>query len=181
MEIKYTSKLTQIDISKLHLRYVPHVEPLHLYNDDMSLKASPHVEMLYLIGTYGFDWDRIKESRYGQILEYKHVMGVGGYDRNDILDNLNKAWRTYSSIATRGMRDRRSVIILKKPFWATRFGHKKIKGMEIWKGVWVCAAACFLGMKTVKGRMAEDAYPGSGVKGIFEEMYKGVEGVFDGE
>lgn len=180
MEIKYTTKHVNINLSKLHLRYVPHVEPLKLYNNDMRLKNSPHLEMLHLIGTYGFDWGRIEKSRYGQILQHKHVMGVGGYEREEILRTLNKAWRIHSSIATRGLRQRRNVIVLNKPFWRTRFGHKEdgIKGMEIWTGVWVCVAAYYLGLKTVKGRIAKDAYPGSGIKGSFEEMYKDVEGVF---
>ena len=181
MEIKYISKTISINLEKLHLRYVPQVEPLHLYNNDMSLKNSPHLEMLHLIGMYGFDWDRIENSRYGQILQHKHIMGVGGYEKKDILDNLSKAWRTHSSIATRGLRDGKKVIVLNKPFWKTRFGHKEkgIKGMEIWKGVWICAAAYYLGIKVVKGRIAKDAYPGSKIKGTFEEMYKGIEGIFD--
>jgi len=180
VEIKYASKLTNIDLDKLHLRYVPNVEPLHLYNNDMRLKSSPHIEMLYLIGQYGFDWDRIKNSRYGKILQYKHVLGVGGYDRENILDNLNKAWRTYSSIANRGIRSRKAVVVLQEPFWVTRFGYnkKEIKGMEIWKGVWVCASAYFLGIKTVKGYMAKDVYPGSGIKGVFEKMYSEIEGIW---
>lgn len=183
MEIKYITKTTTIPIEKLHLRYVPHVEPLHLYNNDMRLKNSPHVEMLYLIAIHGFNWDKLKNSRYVQILKHKHIMGINGYGTGEILNTLNNAWRTYISISRRGVRDRKGVIVLKTPFWVTRFGCKKekIKGMEIWKGVWVCAAASFLGITKVKGRMAKDAYPGSKIKGDFEEMYKDVEGVFDEE
>ncbi len=181
MEIKYTSKLTAINLNKLNLRYVPHVEPLHLYNNDMSLKNSPHVEMLHLIGMHGMNWEMIEESRYGKILQHKHVMGIQGYEKGEILDNLNKAWRTYSSIATKGLRGKNKVVVLNKPFWETRFGYKKkgIDGMEIWKGVWLCAASFFLDLKSVKGRIAEDSYPGSKIKGVFEEIYQGVEGVWD--
>ncbi len=181
MEIKYTSKYMNIELKKLHIRYVPQVEPMHLYNNDLSLKNSPHVEMLHILATYGFDWYKIENSRYGQILQHKHVMGVGGYDKEAILETLNKAWRTHSSIAMKGLKERRNVVALDKPFWETRFGYKNehVSGLEIWKGVWVCAAALFLGFKTVKGRIAEDSYPGSGIKGPFEGMYGRIEGVFD--
>ena len=182
MEIKYVSKKTTIGLNRLNLRYVPHVEPLHLYNNDMRLKSSPHLEMLHIIATYGFDWDKIEKSRYVKILQHKHIMGIKGYDKESVLKNLNKAWRTYSSIAKRGLRSRQGVVILNKPFWSTRFGYKSehTKGMEIWTGVWICAAALFHGLKEVKGRIAEDLYPGSGAKGPFEEMYGKVDGVFDG-
>ena len=50
--------------------------------------------------------------------------------------------------------------------------------MEIWRGVWACAAATCLGLETAKVRIAKDRYPGSGDKGIFEEKYGIVEGVW---
>ena len=69
-------------------------------------------------------------------------------------------------------------MILKEPFWRTRFG-LDIKGLEIWNGGGRCAAAYALGMTEIKVAWHEDSLPGSSDKAKFKHKLKNIKGVWD--
>lgn len=184
MEVKIISKLKLIELKKLHIRYIPVATP-PLWNNDMSLKNSPHVELLRLIIKYGWDWKKLSKSRYWKERKRRYICGVKRWTEEYIKEHIKKRWKLYKSLKKRGFKKKRRgdrpIVVLKKPFWTTRFGLKEdwVKGWELWDGAGCCAAAYVLGWKTIPGVFAEDLFPGTGKKGkfkkklrMFEEVWK---------
>jgi len=184
-EIKIISKLTDIPIKKLCIQYVPIVTPLDIWDYDMSIKNSPHVELLNLIYKNGFDWKRIMKTRFVKIRRHRYVMGLDKWTKERIKEHIRQRWGIFESLRKKGYIHKKSkkrpVIILKKPFWQTRFGYSAswLKGYEIWNGGRRCAAAHYLGWKTIPGYYAVDKHPGSNKKGRFGKKLVNVEGVFN--
>jgi len=184
-DIKIITKLVPIKLKKLHVQYVPVVTPLEIWNHDMSLINSPHVELLNLIYNEGFNWDKIMKSRFVKIRQHRAIVGQTQWTEEKILGHVKQRWKIYKSISKRQFVPKLSkikpVIILHKPFWTTRFGFKAdwLGGWEIWDGMRRCSACYLLGMKTIMGYFAKDTRPGSKNKGRFENKLAKIEGVWN--
>jgi hypothetical protein len=180
-DLEITSDLVDIPVRNLNIRYIPVVTPIDMWNHDMSLKNSPHVELLKAIKEVGLDWEALSKTRYW--LERKHRFDIGFKDWNKkkIKTHIKRRWAIYKSLKKSGFRPKlrgeKPVVVLKEPFWKTRFGldEKWHKGPQIWDGGGVCVAAYFLGWDTIKGYYAKDKYPGSKKKGTFEHKLRFVE------
>ncbi len=185
MEYKIISKLVDIPLKELHIQYVPVVTPMSLWNDDMSLANSPHVELLRLIEGYGFNWDMIFKSRFARIRQHRALCGLTQWDKPKIKDHIKQRWGIYKSILKKGFKTKlckdKPVIVLKKPFWNTRFGLKddRIKGLEIWDGGRRSSASYALGHTRILGYYAEDSKPGSNDKGRFKDKLRKIEGIWN--
>ncbi len=145
-------KLRNIPIKKLHAKFVPNETPLDIWNYDMSLKNSPHLELIFLISQYGFDWEKIFKSRFVKIQQHKYIMGFDGYGKDDIERIVKNQWEIYKSISLYGYRKKKwikhPVMVSKKPI------HKQkniLQGMEIQDGTARCAAIMMLGIQTIAG------------------------------
>lgn len=184
-DIKITSKLVEIPLEKLHVQYVPVVTPLEIWKNDMSLVNSPHVELLELIKQHGFDWKRIKRTRFYAVRKHRESVGMKQWTDDKIREHIIQRWKIYNSIFKKGFSTKRSaekpVIVLREPFWTTRFGFAPdwLKGWEIWDGMRRSSACYVLGKKFVLGYFAEDTKPGSKDPGKFGDKLKNVKGVFD--
>jgi hypothetical protein len=110
-------------------------------------------------------------------------MGFKSWTTDKIKCHIKRRWDIYKSLKSKGFKQKLSgdkqVLILKKPFWKTRFGldEKWLDGYEIWDGGGRCMAAYQLGWKTVPALICEDTQPGSKLKGKFEEKLKCVKGM----
>ena len=184
-EIKIISKLVKIPIKKLHIQFIPVVTPMDIWNYDMSLKHSPHVELLRFIYKHGFDWKKIMKSRFARIRQHRYVMGMDKWTNDRIKEHVRKRWDIFESLRKKSFIKKKSkkkpIIVLEVPFWQSRFGYKAkwLKGPELWNGGRRCAAARVLGWETIPGFYAVDRYPGTKRKGRFENKLLNVEGVFE--
>lgn len=184
-DIVFTSKRISIPIADIQCQYIPVLFPLELWNYDLRLKNSPHVELLRIISGYGFDWDKIMKSRYVQERRRRFIMGMERWTDDYIKEHVQRRWKIYKSLGKYGYRKKiekdKPVVVLDKPFWRTRFGLKKkfLKGKECWDGFGRLSAAYLVGLKEYPIVMAKDRYPGSGKKGKFESKLKDVEGLWD--
>jgi len=178
-----TGEYQEFMLSDLHIQYIPVVTPIKLWKNDMSLKNSPHVELMRIFKHCGNDWSRIQHTRYVQERRRRGEIGLN-WDEKRLKIHLSRRHNVLKSIRSKGfkkdMRGEKPVRILEKPIWKTRFNLEEpwLKGYEIWDGGGVCSALYALRYKTVKAIIVEDRYPGTGNKGRYEEKLKNVEGVW---
>ena len=177
-DLEITSGLVDIPVKNLHIRFIPVVTPIELWFDDMSLKNSPHVDLLRVIKKVGFNWELLSMTRYWKERKHRYDIGFKDWDKKKIKTHIKRRWGIYKSLKKSGFRPKlrgdKPVIVLKKPFWKTRFGldYDWLDGCEIHDGGGICAAAYYLGMDTIKGYYAKDKYPGSHKKGVFEHKLR---------
>lgn len=179
-----TGKLVRVQVSRLHIRYIPVLTPLSLWNHDMSLVSSPHVELLRHIDKHGLSWDKLKKTRYAEERRWRRQLGMDRWTDGYIYQHIRKRWKTFKSIRDKGFQPKlygdRPIKLLQEPFWTTRFGLEEpwLKGYEIWDGAGRSMSACFLGKETVQIVWYQDKRPGTGHKGKFESKLKGIEGIW---
>jgi len=178
-DLEISSELVDIPVKKLSIRYIPVVTPIELWNNDMSLKNSPHVELLENIEVCGgFLWELLSATRYWKEREHRYQIGFKDWDKKKIKTHIKRRWGIYRSLKKSGYRHKlrgdKPVIVLKKPFWKTRFGleYDWLKGDELHDGGGMCSAAYYLGYETIPGYYAKDKYPGSKKKGVFEDKLR---------
>lgn len=174
-------KWKEVKLADLSVRYIPVVTPIKLWNHDMSLANSPHVELLNTIKKYGWDWKVLKKTRYWKERCYRFNCGVKRWTDKYTKEHTKKRWAIYKSLKKKGFKKKDSPItVLKQPFWTTRFGLEEewLGGLEIFNGSGRCAAAVVLGWKTIPAMIAEDKYPSTGKKGKFESKLRYYEGVW---
>jgi len=174
-------KWKEVRLADLHIRYIPVVTPIELWNYDMSLVNSPHVELMRLFDKHGLNWDKIKKTRYYKERRHRYLIGTKRWNRNYIYYHIDKRYNLFKSMKKKHRDTKKSPIsVLKHPFWTTRFGleEKWLGGMEIHNGAGRCSALVALGKETVNVRMCKDMYPGTGKKGKFKEKLKNIEGVW---
>lgn len=185
IDIKIVSKIEPIALDKLHIRYIPVLTPIGMWNYDMRLKNSPHVELIQLIMKYGWDWDMIMKTRYVRERQHRYVCGLDKWTDEHIREHVEQRWKTYKSLRKYGYSKKREkgkpVIILKRSFWKSRFEMKEkwLKGLEIWNGSGRCAAAYCMGWNFYPAVLAKDKYPKTHKKGKFENKLRNVEGILD--
>lgn len=188
MEIKLVGKLRKIPLIDLRIQYVNGVTPLELWNYDMRLKYSPHVELMKLFLKHGFDLDKAWNTRYVQERQNRYKIGQKDWTDSWIRKHLKRRYGILKSLKRYGFKTRlrkglsgqpKPVAVLKEPLWTSRFGMKEnwLGGMEIYDGAGACSAAYALGWKTILGFYAIDARK-PGDKGKFEEKLKNVKGVW---
>lgn len=180
--IPIEKKLRKVKLADLHIRYIPVVTPINLWNFDMGLPKSPHVELMRIFARHRFDWSRLSSSRYYKERRLRRKIGMRRWTEEKIFNHIIARYKIWRSIKNNGYdkhRDRVNPIkVLPEPFWKTRFGMKKLNGMEIWNGAGRCAAAYALGYDSLPVLMCEDAHPGTGHKGKFESKLATVKGVW---
>jgi len=182
-DIKATQEVSKAKIADLNYRYIPVVCPIELWNNDMSVINSPHVELMRLLLKYGKDWGKIKNCRYVAERQHRYDIGMTRWTKEYIKHHVfEKRYKILKSIKKHGFKSKfygdRPVKILREPFWRTRFG-LDIKGFEIWDGGGRTAASYALGKTEIKVHWYEDAYPGTGLKGKFKNKLKNIKGVWD--
>ncbi len=174
-------KWKEVRLADLSVRYIPVVTPIDLWNHDMSLKNSPHVELMRLFKKHGLNWGKIEKTRYYKERQHRHIIGTKRWTRNYIYYHIEKRYKLFKGIKKKYKSNKKFPIhVLKKPFWATRFGLKEdwLDGLELWNGAGRTSSLYVLGKKTVKVMMCKDKHPGTGKKGKFEKKLKGIKGVW---
>lgn len=177
-------KLKPILLEKLHIRYIPFVTPIDMWNYDMSLINSPHVELCNIFATNKLDWKEIRKSRYYKERVRRWEIGMKRWTTEKIESHIVDRYKIFRSIKKHGFKKRLvnadPIYVLKEPFWRTRFGLNEnfLGGYEIWNGAGRCAALHVLGVETINVLISKDANPGSCDKGTFASKLKGVKEVW---
>lgn len=176
-----TGKLEKVELKDLHIQFVPVVTPVKLWNHDMSLENSPHVELMRILLEHGLDWKRIEPTRYVKERTRRFAIGLKRWVEKKIMGHIEVRYDILKSIKKKGFKKSRQepIMVLKEPFWKTRFGHEFPQGYEIWTGAGRASAAYVLGYEKLPVMFYEDKYAGSNKKGRFEKKLKGVQGVWD--
>ena len=163
-------KVVDIPLEKLSIRYIPMAKLEQWWDGDplMALPTSPHVEIMRLMLEHGFDWKRLKHSRYADERRYRAKVGMPQWERSSFMKaHLRKRYAILTSLRDTGYRPKlhknRPVAILKEPFWVSRFklNNPRVYGYEIWNGGGRSTAAYALGWKTIPGQFYEDTAPGT--------------------
>ena len=169
-EVKEVSgKLVNVRLADLHYQYIPVVTPAEIWENDMALPTSPHVEMLRML----VDGQPATGTRYWSERQRRRLLGMSQWTDDHIRHHIKVRRGILQSLKKHGFKPDlykdRPVKILMEPFWKTRFGGTPewVKGMEIWDGGGRCAAAFVLGWETIPAVMVRDRAPGSGDKGGF--------------
>jgi len=178
-------KFYDMQLENLHYQFIPVVTPIKLWNYDMSLKNSPHVELMKMLLECGWVWSEIAASRYVTERIRRHDLGLTQWTAGKIKEHIKRRYAILKSLKRSGYRNalsgKKPVAVLSLPFWKTRYGYEKkwLKGREIWDGGGRCAAAMALGWETLPAVMYEDVSPGSKRKGKFSTKIANVKGVWD--
>ncbi len=172
----------EVKLSDLHVRYIPVVTPIDLWNHDMSLVNSPHVELMRIFDEHGMDMERVLRTRYYAERKHRFDIGMKRWTRNYIYYHIEKRYKLFKSIRKKYKTDKKNpILVLKKPLWTTRFGLEEewMGGLEIWNGAGRASSLMALGKETVKVMMCKDKHAGTGNKGKFEHKLINIEGVWD--
>ena len=174
-EVRTVKTRVPVELAKLHNQYIPYVTPFDLWNYDMALATSPHVEMLQYIVKHGFNWEEIFKLRYARERLRRKEIGWGKWGRATTKKRIMIRWRIYQSLKEHGYKQSRCesgpIMILEEPFWNTRFGLKdeRVHGMEIFDGAGRCSAAYVLGWDAILADICVDPLAGTGERGKFGE------------
>lgn len=167
-DVKTVSGIENIPLDELHIRYIPMVQLERWYvgAEPMLLKNSPHVEMLSVYRDEGLNWDKLLSGRYAEERRTRRVkFGQKRWTEDYIKEHIIHRIKVYKSMKERWFPrcEDKPIMILKEPFWQTRFGekHDGIVGPEIWNGGGRCAAAWVLNWRTISAVWAEDMRPGA--------------------
>jgi hypothetical protein len=180
-----SSKLVKVKLADLHYQYLRVVTPENIWNQDMALPTSPHVELMRLLLNDDPDQDEIRATRYFAERQRRYEIGMKQWTDDHIMEHIGRRWGILRSLKKRGYRKELHnafpVRILAQPFWKTRFGGTPdwVDGMEIWDGGGRCAAAYALGWETIPAQMVEDVKPGSGDPGGFKDKLCSVKGIWE--
>lgn len=184
-EVKITSKLMKVPLRELHVQYIPYLTPIRLWGYNMNLVNSPHVELLLTIKQVGLDWEHLKSTRYWKERKRRFKLGNKKWTDKHLKKHITWRYEIYKSLKKKGFKRKlykdKPILILKEPFWTTRFGYKRgwLIGPEIYDGAGRCSAAIVLGWKEIPAMWCEDIDPGSNNKGLFEKKLANIEGVWE--
>ena len=162
-------KVVDIELAKLSIRYIPMAELERWWDGEplMALPTSPHVEIMRLMLEHGFDWKRLKKTRYADERRYRAKIGMPEWGRSSYMKaHFRKRYAVLISLQDFGyhpkMHKNRPVAILKEPFWNSRFklDNPRVYGYEIHNGGGRTSAAYALGWKTIPAVFYEDCHPG---------------------
>lgn len=162
-------KVADIELAKLSIRYIPMAQLEQWWDGDplMALETSPHVELMRMMLEHGFDWKRLKRTRYADERRFRAKIGMPQWESSSYMKaHFKRRYEILMSLKNKGYKPKlhknRPVAILKEPFWVSRFklDNPKVYGYEIWNGGGRSSAACALGWKTIPAIFYEDCYPG---------------------
>ena len=180
-----TGKTQIVKLADLHIRYIPVVTPIDIWNNDMSLPNSPHVELFKIMLMYGFRWSELMHTRYVKERRRRFKIGMRRWTDEHVMEHLHVRYSILKSLQKHGYSSKKHgdkpVVVLKQPFWKTRFGLDKpfLGGMEIWDGGGRSTAMYALGKKEIPCVFYEDKAPGSNDRGKFGKKLKDIKGVWD--
>ena len=167
-DVRVISKTENVSLENLHVRYIPmaRLERWYVGIEPMLLKNSPHVEMLTLYRYEGLNWDKLMKGRYAEERRARRKdFGQKKWSEDFIKEHIKHRIKVYKSMAKAWSpsKDDKPIMILKEPFWNTRFGQSfdGIVGPEIWNGAGRCAAAWVLNQRTIPAVWVEDCRPGA--------------------
>jgi len=133
----------------------------------MLFSKAHHVKLLKTIIKYGMNKKVLKKTKYWQERRHRYNIGMTRWTDSAVWEHIKRRWATYCSLKKHGYNknkgDRKPILILKEPFWHTRFNWDSgfLHGPEIWDGAGRVSSAIVLGWKTISGRFCEDAKPGT--------------------
>ena len=167
-DVRIISGVEDVALDTLHIRYIPMAKLERFYTglELMLLKNSPHVEMLMLYKEEGLNWDKLMNGRYAEERRSRRIdFGYKKWTEAFIRDHIKHRIKVYKSMEKMWSpnKDDKPIMILKEPFWKTRFGQSfdGIVGPEIWNGAGRCAAAWVLNQRTIPAMFVEDCRPGA--------------------
>jgi hypothetical protein len=179
----------KVPLKDLHYQYIHNYTPIKLWNYDMSLPNSPHVELLRLIKEDGFNWKRIWQTRYVEERIGRRKLGMKQWTDEHIKKHIRNRWATYKSLKKYGYKKKLHrtkkgrnypIRVLLEPFWKTRFGIGRpwLCGFELWDGGGRSCAAHVLGWDSIPAEICEDTKPGTNDKGHFKDKLRKVKGIW---
>jgi hypothetical protein len=181
--------LIDVPLESLRVQYVHGVTPIELWNYDMALATSPHVELLKKIAKYGLNWNVIMKTRYWAERAHRRNIGMAQWTGKHIREHILVRWKTYLSLRDNGFTPEmytgktksHPIKVMSTPMWESRFGYKAhfLRGPEIFDGAGRCSAACALGWKKIPVVWVEDARAGTKNPGGYKEKLESVKGVWD--
>ena len=129
-DYKIISPLTDIELDKLHVRFIPMSKLENWYEAKdgyrmMSLVNSPHVELMKIFKDHGLDWKLIKKTRYWDERLYR-VLTQSKWTKEKLKFHIKKRWKTFKSIRKYGFDQNKakdksgrdtSILVTKEPFW----------------------------------------------------------------
>ena len=174
-EVKKIGKVEKLPIMQLHVQYIPGLTVY--WSPAMGIVESPHVDLMKVLNTYGLDKKRIMETAYFAERQRRRKLGMARWTDKYILDHhIPKRYAILKSIKKRGYDKSQPILVLRKPFWGTRFGYKNknIYGFEIWTGAGRASAMWALGETKIPVQWVVDKHPGTMKKGKFETKLPGL-------
>ena len=167
--ILLSKKQDLISVDSLHHRYLPKITPLHLFkgSDPMHISKSPHVKLLRHLIKHGFNWRRLRNTKY--VIERRHRFGLGMTRWTDdwIKQHVRVRWNIFKSLEKNGYDKKkakaRPIIVLEKPLIETRFSWDSgfLNGPEVYDGFGRSSSAFVLGWEKIPAVIARDAKPGT--------------------
>ena|GEM_PF-2406880 len=169
-EIRPVGKVEIVPIAELNIQYIPVLTPEDIWHETMAVSTSPHVKLMQMFLYYGFDQKRMRLTDYFRERVRRRMLGMKRWtDKYILTHHAEKRYEILKSIKRSGYDKSQPILVLKEPFWLTRFGFAPawVKGKEIWTGAGRSSACCALGIKEIPVQWVEDTRPGSGVRGRF--------------
>jgi len=167
-------KIEKVKLEDLHIRYIPMAKLENWWDghkngcDMMSLATSPHVEIMRIFRDYGFDWKRLKHTKYTEERRFRAKVGMTQWKSKEYMKtHLKKRMSIFTSLKKHGYKAKlhknRPIAVLKEPFWNSRFAliNPLIKGYELWNGAGRSSAAYVLGFGEVPAVFYRDKYSGT--------------------
>ena len=179
-----TGEVVDVELAKLSIRYIPmaQLEQWWVGEPLMALPTSPHVEIMRIMLEHGFDWKRLKRTRYAEERRFRATLGMPQWKSSEYLKaHLRKRYDILTSLKKKGyqpaLHESKPVAVLKEPFWVSRFNldNPRVYGFEIWNGGGRSTAAYALGWKTIPAVFYRDMKPGSQVCPNLEKKFRRVQ------
>ena len=97
------SKLTEIELDKLHIQYLPMSKLERYYKKTngynlMALMYSPHVEIMNIFDRHGFDIHTLMSSRYAEERLNRRKLGMKEWNKKHLLKHFKTRYETFKSI-----------------------------------------------------------------------------------
>ena len=159
-----------VAIADLHIQYIPVLTPTDIWRGGMAVCVSPHVKLMGMFLKHGLDTKRVRLTDYFRERVRRRMFGMKRWtDKYILTHHAEKRYAILKSIKKNGYDNSQPILVLKEPFWATRFGTVPtwVHGPEIWTGAGRSSACFVLGIEEIPVQWVEDTRPGSGDRGKF--------------
>lgn len=176
--LKRVSK-DKVDIDSLQFQYIPRLvcHRLWLDSDVMKVGFSPHVDLLRIYVNHGLDYSLMMKSSYAELQRYWNDINfrtTNGNVRTEkfIKSKIDGFIKLFNSIKNKGFDRSNHLIVLKKPFWTTRYGFHRDIGddYEIWSGHHRASCCYVLGIPAVPCKIFVDKKPNTHKSGFDKRL-----------